>query len=245
MNGMERTSFSDAEISDVARSFKVMDPWRLRDLAAVLRSLPDTASSFRNLSSETVPSLRWLFLYQVEKNPPRRLALLLKPLPGQSPADVFDNVLQRHDTLPKLLYHVAKILSPTGNAEEELRKGTARKALRTPERHAVVISEGAKNARLQLDGDIRHEKGGDRRSGDTPRDLFVEHLLNIYLDFSGKLPGLTNRMPAGGKIQGPAVEFVRLALPRFGFQSATGSTIRRWIETFRCEQKPKAGLQQK
>src|SRR5260370_25810122 len=103
MNGMERTSFSDAEISDVARSFKVMDPWRLRDLAAVLRSLPDTASSFRNLSSETVPSLRWLFLYQVEKNPPRRLALLLKPLPGQSPADVFDNVLQRHDTLPKLL----------------------------------------------------------------------------------------------------------------------------------------------
>jgi hypothetical protein len=223
--------------------FRVEDPWRLRDLASVLRSLPETATSFRTLQFETPLSLMEVFLYQVEVNPRRRLRLLLKLAAGQSPADVFEQVLQRHGALPKLHYHVAQLLSPTGNAEKELQKGTAREALLAPERHIGLLSKAAKNARVQLDESIRRGKGGNRRSGDTPRDLFVNHLLEIYRDVSGKLPGLTNN-PGLRQIQGPAAQFLRLALPRFGFPVATGSTLRRWIENFRREHKRKAALKQ-
>jgi hypothetical protein len=82
------------------------------------------------------------------------------------------------------------------------------------------------------------------RIGDTPRDLFVNHLLEICRDVTGKLPGFTNNPGAGGKIQGPAADFLRMALPRCDFRKATGSTLRRWIEEFRHRHKQKAPIKQ-
>jgi hypothetical protein len=185
-----------------------------------------------------------LFLLQVEAAPLRRLRRLLKPKAGESQAEVFEQVLQHHDGLAHLHYHVAQLLSPTGNAEEQLQKGRARDALLARESHVILISNAANSARVLLAARIRRGKGADRRSSDTPRDLFVNHLLEIYRDITGKLPGVTNNPGAGGKIQGSAVEFLRMALPKCDFRAATGSTLRRWIEDFRRRHKPRSALKQ-
>ena len=147
------------------------------------------------------------------------------------------------DGLAQLHYHVAQLLSSTGNAEEQLRKGTARDALLASELDVVLIRKAAQSARANLGRNIRRGKGADRRSGDTPRDLFVNHLLEICRDITGKLPGFTNN-PGAGQIQGPVVEFLRMALPRCGFRTATGSTLRLWIEEFRRRHKQKAAPKQ-
>jgi len=209
----------------------------------VLRSLPETVASLRTTRFETWPSLTEIFLLRTAAKPKRYLRRLLKPDVGKSPAEVFDQVLQHHDGLAQLHYHVAKLLSPTGNAEEELPKGSARAALLAPDLDVVLISNAAKSAQANLARTIRRGKGTDRRSGESPRDFFVNHLLEIYRDVTGKLPGLTNN-PGLRQIQGPAVQFLRLALPRFGFQAATGSTLRRRIEDFRREYKRRATLKQ-
>jgi hypothetical protein len=244
MSERERGSFSAAEIREIGHLLKAEYPWQRRHLCDVLPSLPETAASFRTTRFTTWPSLTEVFLNQVEANPQRRLRRLLKPAAGEAPTDIFDQVLQHHDGLAQLHYHVAQLLSPTDEAEEQLQKGTARDALLAPELDTVLISNAAKSARVLLTASIRRGKGADRRSAKTPRDLFVNHLLEIYRDVTGKLPGLTNNPGAGGKIQGPAAEFLRKALPKCDFQAASGPTLRRWIEDFRRRHKPEAALKQ-
>jgi hypothetical protein len=243
MSERERASFSVAEISEIGRMLKVEHPWQWQYLRDVIPSLPETAASFRTTRFKTWPSLTEVFLYQVEANPLRRLRRLLKPKASELPAEVFRQLLEHHDGLAQLHYHVAQMLSPTGNAEEQLRKGTTRDALLASELDAILIKKAAHSARANLARNIRRGKGADRRSGDTPRDLFVNHLLEICRDITGKLPGFTNN-PGAGQIQGPAVEFLRMALPRCDFRTATGSTLRRWIEDFRRRHKQKAAIKQ-
>jgi len=232
MSERERASFSAAEIREIGRLLKLEHPWQFRHLREVLASLPDTAASVRTIHFEKPLWSAEVFLRQVEANPGRRLRLLLKPTAGELQDEVFAKMLQHHRGLAQLHYHVAKLISPTGNAEEELKKGSARIALLAFEDNVVLIGNAAKSARLILANDIRRGKGADRRSRDTPRDLFVSHLLEFYRDVTGKLPGVTNK-PGVKRIEGPAVQFLRLALPRFGFQATTGSTMRRWIDEFR------------
>src|SRR6266404_1200646 len=138
MNEQDQASFSAAEIKEFGRMLKVEHPWQLRHLRDVIPSLPETAASFRTTRFKTWPSLTEVFLYQVEATPLRRLRRLLKPAVGESPVEVFGQVLQRHDGLAQLHYHVAQLLSPTGNAEEQLRKGTARDALLAAELDVVL-----------------------------------------------------------------------------------------------------------
>src|SRR5258708_18258975 len=137
MTERERASFSAAKIREIGRLFKVEHPWQLRHLDSVLRSLPETAASFRTTRFGIPPSSTEFFLLQVDANPQRRLRRLLKPEAGESPAEVFDQVLQHHDGLAQLHYHVAKLLSPTGNAEEQLQNGSARQVLLAPELDVV------------------------------------------------------------------------------------------------------------
>jgi hypothetical protein len=236
MSQREPGTFSDQEIKELGTRLKLEHRWQWRLLDSVVRSLHDTAASFRTTTFETPPSRTELFFHQVEANPQRYLHRLLNRAAGGSPDDVFDQVLQHHDGLAQLHYHVAKLLSPTGNAEEQLRKGTARHALQGAELDAALIIAAARNARTTVAETIRRGKGADRRSGTTPRDRFVDHLLEFYCDLTGKLPGVTNNTGAE-RIEGPAVEFVRLALNKVGFQSASGSSLRRWIEAFR-EKRP-------
>jgi hypothetical protein len=132
MSERERASFSAAEVREIGHLLKAEHPWQWRYLRDVIPSLPETAASFRTTRFKTWPSLTEVFLYQVEANPLRRLRRLLKPTGGESPAEVFEQVLQRHDGLAQLHYHVAQLLSPTGNAEVQLRKGTARDAMLDP-----------------------------------------------------------------------------------------------------------------
>src|SRR5260221_3092559 len=242
MSQRELGTFSDEEIKELGIRLKLEHRWQRHLLDSVVRSLHDTAASFRTTSFETPPSRMELFFHQVEANPQRCLHRLLDRVAGRSRDDVFEQVLQHHDGLAQLHYHVAKLLSETGCAEEQLKTGSARRALLAAELNVVLISVAAQSARANLARTIRRGKGDDRRSGESPLDLFVNHLLEIYWDVTGKLPGVTNNTGTRGKIEGPAVELLRMALTKVGFAAPSGSTLRRRIENFRPQHKRKAAL---
>ena len=225
-------SFSGAEIRAVGQLLKVKQGWQLQHLAEVLPSVPETADLFRTAHFDTPPSKSEAFLQQVERDPARTLRRLLKPTAGEPTAETFERVLQQHDGSALLHYHVALCLSPTGHAEARLQDGSARRTLLDPELDIALITRAAQSAKASLAPRIRRGKGTDRRSGSTPQRLTVDHLLEIFTDVTGRLPGVTANT-IDGRIQGPAVEFLRLVLPKARFPVPSGSTLRRWIADFR------------
>lgn len=256
MSQHEWASFSAAEIKAIGDVLKLKHRWQWQHLGTMLRLLPQTAASFRTTRVKTPSSQREHFLRQVEANPQRRLSRLLRPNDGESKAGAFDRVLQDHDGLPLLLYHVARLLAPPGRAEEWLMNGRARDALLATNLDNDLIRKAAQNARANLARDIRRGKGGDRRSSSSPgspspQDLLVEHILEIYRHLTGKVPGLSNdstHLKAADReghpdypetaetkahpVTGPAPSLLRMTLPRLGFPGSD-STIRRHIEAFR------------
>jgi hypothetical protein len=118
MGDLSRETFPDSTIMSLGRLLRVTHRCQVRYLAGVLRELPATVTSYRTMRLKTPASRSETFFRWVEKDPSRRVREFLHLKTGGAPKQGFGQVLNDHDGLAQLQYHVAALLPPEGRDGE-------------------------------------------------------------------------------------------------------------------------------
>src|SRR5260370_32960101 len=145
MSDLSPKIFADSKIMVLARLLRVTHRWQVRYLADVLRELPATVASYRTIWLKTPASRTESFLHWVEKDPSRRIGEFLDLKTGGTPEQRFSQVLNDHDGLAQLHYHVAALLAPEGCEGQRIADGRARDVLLHPDLPRGTIRQGGPN----------------------------------------------------------------------------------------------------
>jgi hypothetical protein len=135
-------------------------------------------ASHRTIWLKTPASRTESFLQWVEKDPSHRVGEFLDLKTGGTPEQRFSQVLNDHDGLAQLQYHVAALLAPEGYEVRRIEDGSARDVLLHPRLHRGLIRQAALSAQAACGKPIKRGKGGKRRR--------VEPLERQIVDYVGK-----------------------------------------------------------
>lgn len=140
------------------------------------------------------------------------------------------NAVSKDERLTHLLFQVAAQLKPTGHPESKLRDGAAHRALADPDQ-AQLVARAAELGAVELERRIIPGRGGRRRTRDRQRDIVIEHLLGVYHDVTGRLPGITKDPLAEKRPSRRTIDFLTTTLAKFGLD-VSPETLARHIDRY-------------
>ncbi len=206
--------------------------------------LPDHALSFKSARPAARPSELIRALERAHRNPVPMTKALVS---AEVTRDEAWHVVDTNATAVILLYHYARMIWGD-QAERHLGKeGDALDHLRACPDPADAIKASAERALNVLEPNRSRGRGGRRNTRDTALKLASEHILDVYVTITRKLPSVSvlskSKNPAV-QIKGPAVEFLESCLEVMGLRTSR-PTLRRCIGDYRGKMQPPSDLRRK
>lgn len=116
-----------------------------------------------------------------------------------------------------LAFQIAGIVRPDRHFHSPLDDEESRGRITTILEGIVILRDAARRARQQAEQEMGTGLGGARRSEDLPLKQMAWYLLRLYIELTGRAPGVSNP-PGGSQRGGPTVQFLDFCLRWLGWR---------------------------